>query len=49
MKGGDYREDTIVGAHAGSRAGEETCGSIPLTPGQSTTNIIRTLRGDSES
>jgi D-beta-D-heptose 7-phosphate kinase/D-beta-D-heptose 1-phosphate adenosyltransferase len=48
VKGGDYSEDTIVGApDVRSRGGEVVV--IPLTPGQSTTNIIRKLRGNSGS
>jgi rfaE bifunctional protein nucleotidyltransferase chain/domain len=42
VKGGDYSEDTIVGAtevkHWGGRVVV-----VPLTPGHSTTNIIRKL------
>jgi D-beta-D-heptose 7-phosphate kinase/D-beta-D-heptose 1-phosphate adenosyltransferase len=46
VKGGDYREETIVGApDVRSWGGDVRV--IPLTPDQSTTNIIRTLRGDS--
>jgi D-beta-D-heptose 7-phosphate kinase/D-beta-D-heptose 1-phosphate adenosyltransferase len=48
VKGGDYTEGTIVGAPEVRRWGGEVC-VIPLTPGQSTTNIIRTLRGASSS
>jgi len=46
VKGGDYREETIVGA-AQVRSWGGDVRVVPLTPGQSTTNIIRTLRGDS--
>jgi D-beta-D-heptose 7-phosphate kinase/D-beta-D-heptose 1-phosphate adenosyltransferase len=46
VKGGDYTERTIVGA-ADVRAWGGDVHVIPLTPGQSTTNIIRTLRGQS--
>lgn len=46
VKGGDYSEDTIVGA-AQVRAWGGEVHVIPLTPGQSTTNIIQTLRGSS--
>jgi D-beta-D-heptose 7-phosphate kinase/D-beta-D-heptose 1-phosphate adenosyltransferase len=46
VKGGDYREDTIVGA-ADVRGWGGDVRVVPLTPGQSTTNIIRTLRGSS--
>ena len=46
VKGGDYIESTIVGA-ADVRAWGGDVRVIPLTPGQSTTNIIRTLRGHS--
>jgi D-beta-D-heptose 7-phosphate kinase/D-beta-D-heptose 1-phosphate adenosyltransferase len=44
VKGGDYTEDTIVGASQVRSWGGSVV-VIPLTPGQSTTNIIRTLRG----
>ena len=44
VKGGDYHEDTIVGAPDVRGWGGDVR-VIPLTPGQSTTNIIRTLRG----
>jgi D-beta-D-heptose 7-phosphate kinase/D-beta-D-heptose 1-phosphate adenosyltransferase len=44
VKGGDYREDTIVGAtEVRARGGDVVV--IPLTPGQSTTSIIEKLRG----
>ncbi len=46
VKGGDYREDTIVGA-AEVRARGGSVVVIPLTPGQSTTSIIEKLRGRS--
>lgn len=46
VKGGDYSEDTIVGAPDVRGWGGDVQ-VIPLTPGQSTTNIIRTLRGES--
>lgn len=43
VKGGDYREDTIVGAaEVRARGGDVVV--IPLTPGQSTTGIIAKLR-----
>jgi len=45
VKGGDYREETIVGA-AQVRSWGGSVVVIPLRPGESTTNIIRTLRGD---
>jgi D-beta-D-heptose 7-phosphate kinase/D-beta-D-heptose 1-phosphate adenosyltransferase len=45
VKGGDYTEDTIVGASQVRSWGGSVV-VIPLTPGQSTTNIIRTLRGE---
>jgi len=48
VKGGDYREETIVGAPQVRGWGGDVR-VIPLTPGQSTTNIIRALRGDSTS
>lgn len=44
VKGGDYREDTIVGApEVRARGGDVVV--IPLTPNQSTTRIIAQLRG----
>ena len=46
VKGGDYHEGTIVGA-ADVRSWGGDVRVIPLTPGQSTTNIIQTLRGSS--
>jgi D-beta-D-heptose 7-phosphate kinase/D-beta-D-heptose 1-phosphate adenosyltransferase len=48
VKGGDYDESTIVGAPEVRGWGGDVR-VIPLTPGQSTTNIIRTLRGASAS
>jgi D-beta-D-heptose 7-phosphate kinase/D-beta-D-heptose 1-phosphate adenosyltransferase len=43
VKGGDYSEDTIVGAaEVRARGGEVIV--VPLTPGQSTTSIIERLR-----
>lgn len=48
VKGGDYTEATIVGApEVRSWGGDVRV--IPLTPGQSTTNILRTLRGHTTS
>ena len=44
VKGGDYSEATIVGAPAVRGWGGDVR-VIPLTPGQSTTSIIQTLRG----
>ena len=44
VKGGDYDEETIVGAPAVRGWGGEVL-VIPLTPGQSTTNILHKLRG----
>jgi D-beta-D-heptose 7-phosphate kinase/D-beta-D-heptose 1-phosphate adenosyltransferase len=44
VKGGYYTEDTIVGASQVRSWGGSVV-VVPLTPGQSTTNIIRTLRG----
>jgi rfaE bifunctional protein nucleotidyltransferase chain/domain len=44
VKGGDYVEETIVGASDVRGWGGEVR-VIPLTPGQSTTNIIDKLRG----
>ena len=46
VKGGDYVEATIVGAPDVRGWGGEVR-VIPLTPGQSTTNIIDKLRGSS--
>jgi rfaE bifunctional protein nucleotidyltransferase chain/domain len=48
VKGGDYREETIVGATQVRGWGGDVR-VVPLTPGQSTTNIIRALRGNSAS
>ena len=45
VKGGDYTPDTVVGA-AEVRAGGGRVVIVPLTPGQSTTSIIRKLRED---
>jgi D-beta-D-heptose 7-phosphate kinase/D-beta-D-heptose 1-phosphate adenosyltransferase len=42
VKGGDYTEDTIVGA-ADVKSWGGRVAVIPLTPGQSTTAIIRKL------
>jgi D-beta-D-heptose 7-phosphate kinase/D-beta-D-heptose 1-phosphate adenosyltransferase len=43
VKGGDYHEDTVVGAReVRARGGDVVI--IPLTPGQSTTSIIEKLR-----
>jgi rfaE bifunctional protein nucleotidyltransferase chain/domain len=47
VKGGDYSESTIVGAPEVRGWGGEVR-IISLTPGQSTTNIIDTLRGFQE-
>ena len=48
VKGGDYTEATIVGApEVRSWGGDVRV--VPLTPGQSTTHIIRTLRGHTPS
>lgn len=44
VKGGDYHEGTIVGASDVRGWGGEVR-VIPLTPGQSTTQIIQSLRG----
>jgi rfaE bifunctional protein nucleotidyltransferase chain/domain len=44
VKGGDYTEATIVGA-AEVRSWGGDVRVIPLTPGQSTTNIVQALRG----
>ncbi len=43
VKGGDYTEETVVGA-ADVRARGGHVVIVPLTPGQSTTSIIETLR-----
>jgi bifunctional ADP-heptose synthase (sugar kinase/adenylyltransferase) len=45
VKGGDYTVETIVGADEVRRWGGEIA-VIPLTAGQSTTSIIRRLRGN---
>jgi len=45
VKGGDYREETVVGA-AEVRASGGRVVIVPLTPGQSTTSIIETLRAE---
>ncbi len=42
VKGGDYSEDTIVGAKEVKRWGGRVL-VVPLTPGQSTTRIIERL------
>lgn len=43
VKGGDYTEDTVVGApEVRARGGDVVI--VPLTPGQSTTSIIEKLR-----
>lgn len=44
VKGGDYSEDTVVGAKEVREWGGEVA-IIPLTPGQSTTSIIEKLSG----
>jgi D-beta-D-heptose 7-phosphate kinase/D-beta-D-heptose 1-phosphate adenosyltransferase len=44
VKGGDYSEETIVGAREVHRWGGEVR-VIALTPGQSTTSIVERLRG----
>ena len=46
VKGGDYTEATIVGAPDVRTWGGDVR-VIPLTPGQSTTHILNTLRGQS--
>lgn len=44
VKGGDYAEDTVVGASdVRARGGRVVI--VPLTPGQSTTSIVQGLRG----
>ncbi len=43
VKGGDYTEETIVGAREVRAWGGEVV-VVPLTPGQSTTSIIERLR-----
>ncbi|MBX7118493.1 MAG: D-glycero-beta-D-manno-heptose 1-phosphate adenylyltransferase [Gemmatimonadaceae bacterium] len=43
VKGGDYRPETVVGADVVEARGGRVV-IIPLTPGQSTTAIIRKLR-----
>ena len=44
VKGGDYTEETIVGAKSVKARGGRVV-VIPLTPGQSTTRIVEKLRG----
>ena len=44
VKGGDYTEDTVVGAKEVKEWGGQVA-IIPLTPGQSTTSIIEKLSG----
>lgn len=44
VKGGDYTEDSIVGAREVRSWGGEVA-VVPLTPGHSTTSIIQRLRG----
>ena len=44
VKGGDYTEDTVVGAKEVKEWGGRVA-IIPLTPGQSTTSIIEKLSG----
>jgi D-beta-D-heptose 7-phosphate kinase/D-beta-D-heptose 1-phosphate adenosyltransferase len=48
VKGGDYSEATIVGAPE-VRSWGGNVRVIPLTPGQSTTNIVQALRGHTNS
>ena len=44
VKGGDYTEDTVVGApDVRARGGRVVI--VPLTPGHSTTSIVEKLRG----
>jgi rfaE bifunctional protein nucleotidyltransferase chain/domain len=45
VKGGDYAEETIVGAREVVQWGGEVA-VVPLTPGQSTSLIIARLRGE---
>ncbi len=48
VKGGDYTEATIVGAaEVRARGGHVVV--VPLTPGQSTTSIIETLRAQRDN
>jgi D-beta-D-heptose 7-phosphate kinase/D-beta-D-heptose 1-phosphate adenosyltransferase len=44
VKGGDYAEETIIGA-ADVRARGGRVVVVPLTPGQSTTSIVQSVRG----
>lgn len=44
VKGGDYTEDTVVGAEDVRRRGGRVV-IVPLTPGHSTTAIVEKLRG----
>ena len=45
VKGGDYTPDTVVGGAEVRAAGGRVV-IVPLTPGQSTTSIIRKLQSD---
>lgn len=45
VKGGDYREDEIVGAREVKAAGGEVV-VVPLLPGRSTTGILNRARGE---
>lgn len=48
VKGGDYSEASVVGAHeVRARGGQVVI--VPLTPGQSTTSIIEKLRAQRDS
>ena len=48
VKGGDYSESTVVGAHeVRARGGRVVI--VPLTPGQSTTSIIERLRAQRDA
>jgi rfaE bifunctional protein nucleotidyltransferase chain/domain len=44
VKGGDYTEESVVGAREVRERGGDVV-IVPLTPGQSTTSIIEKLRG----
>lgn len=45
VKGGDYTQETIVGAKEVLEWGGEVV-VVPLTPGQSTTSIVKKMSGD---
>jgi D-glycero-beta-D-manno-heptose 1-phosphate adenylyltransferase len=48
VKGGDYSEDSVVGARDVRERGGDVV-IVPLTPGQSTTSIIERLRASTDT